>query len=173
MEELLTRIRRVLEATGEPFERIACDPALSDTAVFCARYGYAVEDSVNTILVRGRGRSAHDPGTVVACALLGHTRLDTNRTVRKRLGARKVSFASPEETRAITGMELGGVTAFGLPAELPLWVDARVMDRERLIFGAGERGAKIVTTPAALLALACVELVDGLAREAAHAGPGE
>ena len=135
--------------------------------MFCAHYGYALEDSVNTLLVRGRGRSGEDQGSLVACALLAHTRLDTNHTVRKRLGARKVSFASAAQTREITGMEPGGVTVFGLPDGLALWVDARVAERPRLILGAGERGAKIVTTPAAVLTLPGVEIVEGLAR-----GPG-
>ena len=164
MNDLSERVQRALAASGAPFQRIACDPALSDTAVFCEHYGYALEDSVNTILVRGRARSGDDTGDVVACALLAHTRLDTNHTVRKRLQTRKVSFASAGETRAITGMEPGGVTVFGLPDGLALWVDARVTTRERLIFGAGERASKIVTTPAALLALPGVEVVDGLAR---------
>jgi len=30
-------------------------------------------------------------------------------------------------------MELGAVTVFGLPVDLPIWVDARVMQRERII----------------------------------------
>ena len=161
MEDLLQHIRRTLAASGAPHSLIACDPALSDTALFCERYGYALEDCVNTILMKAKR------GTLpyVACAVLGHTRIDANNTLRKRLEARKVSFASAEETREITGMELGGVTAFGLPDGLPLMVDAAVMARETLIFGSGERASKIVTTPAALAALASVEMVTGLARE--------
>jgi prolyl-tRNA editing enzyme YbaK/EbsC (Cys-tRNA(Pro) deacylase) len=167
MATLQQAVRRALERTGEPFEVIDCDPALSDTAAFCAHYGYALEDSVNTILVAGRGRSGTIEGGHVACALLGHTRLDTNQTVRKRLGARKVSFAGAEETRALTGMELGGVTVFGLPPSLALWVDARVVARDRLVFGSGARGSKILTAPGALLKLPGVEVVEGLAKEPA------
>ena len=48
----------------------------------------------------------------------------------------------PEETRAITGMELGGVTVFGLPGDLPLWVDGRVMRRERIVLGGGDCAAQ-------------------------------
>jgi prolyl-tRNA editing enzyme YbaK/EbsC (Cys-tRNA(Pro) deacylase) len=53
--------------------------------------------------------------------------------VRKRLGARKVSFASAEETAELTGMMIGGVTVFALPRDLPLWVDARVMARPSVV----------------------------------------
>lgn len=34
------------------------------------------------------------------------------------LGVKKASFASRDETRDLTGMLIGGVTAFGLPADL-------------------------------------------------------
>lgn len=160
MNPSLDHVRHTLTATGADFHFIDCDPALSDTALFCEHYGYALEDSVNTILMKAKN------GTLpyVACALLGHTRLDANHALRKRLEARKVSFASADETRAITGMQLGGVTAFGLPDGLPLWVDGAVMQRATLIFGSGERASKIVTSPAALAALPRVEVVEGLAK---------
>jgi len=164
LNDILTRIRHTLDATGAPYEIIECDPALSDTADFCAHYGHAQEDSVNTILMKAKGSRAVAP--YVACALLGHCRLDTNHTLRQKLDARKVSFASDEETREITGMELGGATAFGLPPTVPLWVDASVMERETLIFGSGERASKIVTTPKAVEALPGVVVITGLANPA-------
>jgi prolyl-tRNA editing enzyme YbaK/EbsC (Cys-tRNA(Pro) deacylase) len=156
-------LRRHLDALGLPYEIIACDPALADTANFCAAYGYPLEDSANTILVAGKA----EPPPYAACVVLAHTRLDVNRTVRTRLGTRKASFAAPEETRALTGMEIGGVTVFGLPPSLPIWVDARVMARERIILGGGGRDRKVIAPPAILLALDNVEVVEGLALEPA------
>ena len=150
-----------LEALGIGHEVIACDPDLADTAAFCAHYGYAPEDSANTIVVVGRGRS--EPPRYVACVVLATTRLDVNRAVRHRLGVRKASFASAEETSELTGMLLGGVTALGLPADLPLWIDAAVMGRERIILGGGSRSAKVLLAPAELLRLPAVEVVEGLA----------
>jgi prolyl-tRNA editing enzyme YbaK/EbsC (Cys-tRNA(Pro) deacylase) len=164
VDDLRRRIRSTLEATGVAYELLACDPDLSDTAVFCGHYGHSLEDAANTLLVKARGADVLAP--YVACVLLGHTRLDANQVLRKRLRARKVSFASPEETRAITAMELGGVTAFGLPEGLPLWVDAAVMRRPRLILGSGERASKILIAPEALARLPGAEVVQGLAREA-------
>ena len=106
------------------YELFACDPALADTTAFCAAYGFAPEDSANTIVVVGKGT----PPVYAACVVLATHRLDVNRTVKQRFG-RKSSFAAPDETRAITGHEIGGVTVFGLPAGLPVWVDAAVMGR--------------------------------------------
>ena len=62
-------------------------------------------------------------------------------------------------------MQIGGVTVFGLPPDLPIWVDARVMARERIVLGGGSRSWKVISTPAILRSLPGVEVVDGLATE--------
>lgn len=156
----LPAIRDILAASGLEYEIIACDPALSDTAVFCAHYGYAPGISANTILVRSK-RGDLD---YVACLVLATTRLDVNNVVRRRLNARKVSFASAEETRAIMGMELGGVTPLGLPADLPLWVDSRIMELDRVILGGGDRASKIIVDPAIFQQTPATEIVADLAK---------
>ncbi len=141
------------------YELFACDPALADTAAFCAAYGFAPEDSANTIVVIGKS----DPPVYAACVVLATHRLDVNRVVKQRLGTRKASFASPDETRVLTGMEIGGVTAFGLPDGLPLWVDGAVMDRARIVLGGGSRSWKVIAPPAILRTLPNVEVVADLA----------
>src|SRR5688500_14751669 len=143
------RLVAALEPLGIEYELFACDPALADTAAFGEAYGFAPEDSANTILVIGKS----DPPRYAACVVLAPHRLDVNRTVRDRLGTRKASFAPPESTREITGMEIGGVTVFGLPPDLPVWVDARVMQRERVVLGGGSRSWKLIVLPSMLTAL--------------------
>ena len=146
---------------GVPYEIFPCDPALADTAAFCAAYGFDPEDSANTIVVIGKS----DPPRYAACVTLAPYRLDVNRAVRDRLGTRKASFAPAEDTAALTGMQMGGVTVFGLPPDLPIWVDARVMTRARIVLGGGSRSWKVVSSPAILRALPGVEVVEGLATE--------
>ena len=148
-----------LEGAGVAYDVVPCDPALADTAAFCEHYGFAPEDSANTIVVA----SKREPKRYVACVVLATTRLDVNGTVKRRLDAGKVSFASAEETAALTGMELGGVTALALPPDLPLWVDAAVMGRPRIILGGGSRSMKIHVGPDVFEALPSVEVVEGLA----------
>jgi len=154
-------LEAALAGRGE-FELFACDPALADTAAFCAAYGFALEDSANTIVVVGKS----DPPVYAACVVLATHRLDVNRVVKQRLGTRKASFASPEETRVLTDMAIGGVTAFGLPEGLPIWVDAAVVARERIVLGGGSRSWKVIAPPSILLTLPNVEVVEGLAAPA-------
>jgi prolyl-tRNA editing enzyme YbaK/EbsC (Cys-tRNA(Pro) deacylase) len=156
-----TRIQDQLDRLGVPFELFACDPELADTANFCAAYGFKLEDSANTILVIGKS----EPPVYAACVVLANCRLDVNKTVRQRLGTRKASFAPAEDTRTITGMEIGGVTVFGLPPELPVWIDARVMRRGRVVLGGGSRSFKVIAAPEILSRLPNAEVVEDLANE--------
>lgn len=151
----------VLDAlAGLDHEVVPCDPDLADTAAFCAAYGYASADSANAILVVGK--SAERP--VVCCVVLATHRLDVNGAVRKRLGTRKASFAGADETIERTGgMQIGGVTPFGLPAGIPIWIDADVLSRDRVVVGGGTRDRKILCPPTSLTSLPGAEVVDRLA----------
>ncbi|MEX1091686.1 MAG: YbaK/EbsC family protein [Acidimicrobiia bacterium] len=125
-------------------EVMNCDPDLADTAAFCEAYGVPLENSANAILVA----SKKPEGLYAICLVLATDRLDVNGTVRRSLGARKVSFASAEDTLARTGQEIGGVTVFGIPEEIPIWVSPTVLEKEWVVVGAGTRSAKIKLDPA-------------------------
>jgi prolyl-tRNA editing enzyme YbaK/EbsC (Cys-tRNA(Pro) deacylase) len=154
------RVRVALDELAQPYEIMPCDPALADTAAFCAHYGVAPDRSANCIVVVGKGQER----IYVACLVLATTRLDVNGLVRRRLGVKKASFATAEETIACTGgMQIGGVTPFGLPADLPVWIDARVAACPDVIVGGGSRACKVRVAPAVLTALPTAELVDDLA----------
>lgn len=155
--------RRVLEVLGRSalsYEILPCDPEFADTAAFCERYGVALEDSANTILVVGKG----EPRVYVACVVLATTRLDVNGVVRHHLGVRKASFASAEETIERTGMMIGGVTVLALPGDVPVWIDGRVMARPTVVVGGGSRSMKVRVAPDALARISGAEVVEGLAR---------
>lgn len=147
-------------ATGHPFELVPCDPALADTTEFCAAYGYTLDQSANAIVVVGKG----DVRVYAACLVLATTRLDVNGTVRRRFGVKKASFAAADETVEMTGMQIGGVTPYGLPAGLALWIDRRIMDVPHVIVGGGSRDRKLLVPPASLAALPGAEVVDDLAK---------
>lgn len=160
MSDTLPEIRAILEMSGLDFEVWDCDPDLADTSVFCERYGVAPEDSANTILVKSKTGERK----FAACVVLATHRLDVNHTVRKKLGARKVSFASAEETKEMTGMEIGGVTALALPDTLPLWIDGDVMRREFVILGGGNRTSKLKVRSGLFSQTPNTEIIEGLAK---------
>jgi prolyl-tRNA editing enzyme YbaK/EbsC (Cys-tRNA(Pro) deacylase) len=159
--DIEAQVRSALEATGTDYELIEIDPDLADTAAFCAHYGYPEHQSGNAIVVA----SKKPPGHFAACLVLATTRLDVNSRVRKLMGVRKVSFAPADQTADITGMMIGGVTPFALPADLPLYIDSRIMALDWVIVGGGSRSLKLKVEPAALAALPNAEVVDALARD--------
>jgi len=138
----------------------AIDPDLADTAAFCAAYDVALAASANCVVVAGRRA---DMTSMAACMVLATTRADVNGVVRRRLGARKASFAAMDVAVAETGMEYGGITPLGLPAGWPILVDAAVATAGEVVIGSGVRRSKLVLPGAALLDLPSAELVDDLA----------
>ena len=162
MSITLPEINLFLQQTGLEYEVWPCAPELADTARFCEHYGVAPENSANAILLRSKTGAEK----FVLCVVLATHRLNTNHTVRKKMGARKVSFASAEETRELTGMEIGGVTPLCLPADLAVWIDAAVMDCDYVVLGGGNRSSKIKVDPQILLQQANVEVVPDLAKSA-------
>jgi prolyl-tRNA editing enzyme YbaK/EbsC (Cys-tRNA(Pro) deacylase) len=136
------------------------DPDLADTAAFCERYGVAMLDSANCVVIAGRrGENTR----YAACVVLATTRADVNGVVRKRLDARKASFAPMEDAVTLTGMEFGGITPIGLPAPWPVYVDAAVLARDVVVIGSGLRRSKLALPSAALAELPSAEVIEGLA----------
>ena len=117
-------------------------------------------DSVNAILVKTKTGELK----FAACALIEKTRININKMIRKKLGARKVSFANIEETAKLTEMDIGGVTPLTLSSSLPLWVDSKVMQRKVIVLGGGNRSSKIKVSPKIFNYTPNTEIVDGLAK---------
>lgn len=150
-----------LDELDADYELVEIDPDLADTASFCAHYGYSPEASANAILVASRR-----PAGVLAVGLvLATTRLDVNRVMCGLMEVKKASFAPAELTVSATGMLIGGVTPFGLPAELAVYVDGRVVALDRAIIGGGSRSLKVIVDPEVFTRMPGVAVVEGLARD--------
>ena len=140
----------------------AIDPGLADTDAFCAHYGVPLDASANAVIVRGT-RAGVDKHA--CCMTLAHRRVDVNNVVRRRLDARKASFAPMDYAVEATGMEYGGINPVGLPEGWPIWVDGAVAERDWVCIGSGVRHSKLFIPVAGLLALPGAERVNDLARE--------
>lgn len=137
------------------------DPSAADTVAFCERYGVGPEVSANCVVVAGRREGVT---TLAACVVLATTRADVNGIVRRKLGARKVSFAPMEEAIAATGMEYGGITPVGLPAAWPIFIDEAVAQRPRVVVGSGLRKSKLLLPGRFLTSLPTAEVIPQLGR---------
>jgi prolyl-tRNA editing enzyme YbaK/EbsC (Cys-tRNA(Pro) deacylase) len=160
-ELLLPVVRTALKRGGLTYEVLACDASLADTAAFCEHYGYSLNQSANTILVANR----RDESQVVACLVLADSKLDVNKTVARLMGTKKVSFAASDLTQQVSGMEIGGVTVFGLPDGIPVYIDSRVMGQSEIVMGGGNRTSKVMLKPDELKKLPNVEIIEGLGQQ--------
>lgn len=163
IEDVESRVRAALAALAVAnWEWIPIDPAFGDTADFCAEYGFDLPHCANTIIVA----SKRGPAAYCACIVRGSDRLDVNRAVRRLMGVARASFASADETRQLTGMLIGGVTALALPPELPIYADRRLLEMDYVVLGAGSRSAKVKMPPAELSRLPNLEFIAGLSQPA-------
>lgn len=139
----------------------AIDPSLADTEQLCSHYGVPMDASANAVVVRGT-RAGEERFAV--CMTLATHRVDVNGLVRRKLDARKASFAPMDLAVEATGMEYGGITPVGAPADWPIWVDTRVAMQSWLCIGSGIRGSKLFLPADELVGLPGAEVVEYLAR---------
>ena len=159
LAEPVAEALHALPALAPLVEVAAIDPELADTEAFCAAYGVLLEESANCVIVAAR---RGEQTTYAACMVLATTKADVNSLVRKHLGARKASFAPMDAAVELTGMEYGGITPIGLPADWPILVDAAVAAAPVAVVGSGIRGSKLWLPGAALAGLPGAEVLDGL-----------
>ncbi|MGI8948905.1 MAG: YbaK/EbsC family protein [Ornithinimicrobium sp.] len=138
----------------------AIDPDWADTATLVEHSDVTLAESANCILVLGRRGGVE---RIAAVVVLATTRADVNTVVRKHLDVRKATFLSAERAVAESGMEYGGITPLGLPADWPILVDARVVEQPRVVIGSGLRASKLAMPGSDLAGAPRVEVVSGLA----------
>lgn len=159
-EEIEINLKETLRNLEVIYEWIEVDPEYADTAEFCERYGFTMEESGNTIIVaskRGEKKFA-------ACIVLGMDKLDVNKKVRNLMQVSRLSFANSENTTELTGMMIGGVTPYMLPDSIPLYIDSKIMNLESIILGGGSRSGKLRLSPKELLKIPSAEIIEGLSQ---------
>lgn len=153
-----TGVLESLRSNGIAYEVISCSPEYADTSGFCSHYNYPMENCGNTLVVVGKGT----PKRFAACVVRASGRLDVNHKVRFLMGVRRVSFASSDETQEITNMRIGGVTVFGLPPNLPVYLDRGLLELDYIIVGSGTRYSKLKLNPTELEKIPGASFIDQL-----------
>ena len=153
-----SRVVSFLDSTGVPYEIVEIDPDFADTAAFCEKYGFPMENSANTIIVASKKK----PKTFIAAVVRATHRIDVNHTVKRVMNVGKISFARAEETVELTGMMIGGVTVLALPPGLPIYVDPGLVGLDYVILGGGSRSIKIKVSPDIFSVIPGALVVEGL-----------
>lgn len=140
---------------------VEIDPEVSDTAATQREFDLPMSALANCVIVAGKREGKE---RFAACVVLATTRADVNGLVRRFLDVRKASFLETTRAVALTGMEYGGITPFGLPEDWPILVDRRVVESGVIVVGSGIRRSKILLRGETLRQVPKVEIVEDLAR---------
>ena len=144
-----TRALDELGVTYRLFEHLQPPNSLEEAA---RARGQAPQQVIRSILFR----HAHEYYVMVLVAGPGQIAW---KRVRVHLGVTRLSMATEEEVRAVTGYELGAVNPFGLPRPVRVLADVSVFRPEEVSLGSGQRGLAIVMKSADLRrALTSVEI---------------
>jgi len=139
---------------------VEIDPDVADTAAMSEAYGLPMTTGANCVVVAGRRDGVEK---VAACLVRADTRADVNNLVKRTLDVRKASFLAMDRAVSESGMEYGGITPVGLPAEWRVLVDPRVLDIDVAVIGSGVRRSKLLVPGHLLGRLPRAEVVEGLA----------
>ena len=149
MVDIHKSVSNLFQENEDSLEIFECKDEFSDTQSFCDHYGYKIEDSCNSILIKSK-----KPEQFYALfCVLGVDRLDVNHKGKAVLSSKKLSFASREEAEEITGQIYGGISPLGLPKDIKIYVDKNVMSRDKVFIGGGNRVSKFFLSPETLVDL--------------------
>ncbi|MFK7817234.1 MAG: YbaK/EbsC family protein [Planctomycetaceae bacterium] len=145
-DSVLNAIREMLKSESVPFREVHHEPTSTSEESAAAR-GEELSTGGKALLMK----AADEFRLFVLPADL---RADSG-SIRKRLGTKKMRFATREELLELTGLVPGSVPPFGKPI-LPfgLYVDSRIRDNERIAFNAGSLTDSIIMSAADYLRLA-------------------
>src|SRR6476661_1648786 len=140
---------------------VEIDPQLADTAAMSEAYDVPMTAGGNCVVVAGT-RAGEE--RIAACVVRADTRADVNTLVRKMLDVRKCSFLPMDRAVEETGMEYGGITPLGLPADWRILVHDAVLDEPVVVIGSGVRRSKLLVPGRLLADLPGAEVVECLGR---------
>ncbi len=156
MVKIHKTVAKILETHKDELEIFECLDEFSDTQNFSDHYGFDIEDACNAILIKSK-----KPQEFFAMfCVLGSSRLDVNHKAKAAIESKKVSFASKEEAETVTLQTYGGISPLGLPEEIKIFVDEKVLNREKVFIGAGNRVSKFFLSPETLIKLTNATVLD-------------
>lgn len=142
------------------------DPKYMGGKELCEHYGVNPDEGANCVVVEA---VRNEGSEYVAILVPVGYRADLNGMVRKHLDARRVSLAPLDKVLEITGMEYGSITPFGLPDDWKKLIDARLLEKEKIVVGGGKQISKLLLPTSVLRELPKVEIIEDLSKPIAEA----
>jgi Cys-tRNA(Pro) deacylase len=148
-----TPATQALDALGIPYTLHIHERPPRSLDQAAAERGLLPDQIVRSLLFR------LEDGSFILLLMPGPGRVSWSR-LRRHLGVTRLTTATAEEVRRITGFEPGAVSPFGLARPLRLLADRAILRYETLSLGAGIRNAGILLSRDDLLRALEPELAD-------------
>jgi len=149
-----TPVGRSLAAMGTPLREFRHPGPVASLEQAAEERGQRPAQVVRSILFRT------GPDEYAMVLVAGPQQIDW-KALRRHLGQSRLTTATADEVRAVTGYEIGAVSPFALPRPVRVLLDESVTREAEVSIGSGVRGTTVILLTADLLhALGDVERVN-------------
>jgi Cys-tRNA(Pro)/Cys-tRNA(Cys) deacylase len=143
--EYTTPVSNALDAAGIPYRLFKHQGAIRSLEQAAEERGQRPEQVVRSILFRlGEGE--------FAMVLMAGAAQVSWPALRRYFGQSRLTMASEEEVKTVTGYERGALSPVGIPQTVRLLVDESVLAEEEISIGSGVRGITVILNSQDLLA---------------------
>ena len=73
------------------------------------------------------------------------------KSLAREIGARSVKPCDPKQAQRHSGYLVGGTSPFGTKRHMPIYIEATILDLQRLVINAGRRGMLMELSPEVLV----------------------
>lgn len=144
MADPLTPVGRELHRRGIPLREFRHPGPVLSLEQAAAERGQRPEQVVRSLLFRLA------QGEYLMALVAGPRQVDW-KVLRRTVGQSRLTTASADEVRAVTGYEIGAVSPFALPQPVRVLLDESVLRESEISIGSGERGTTVILATTDLL----------------------
>ena len=126
--ELFEKIKTFLDEEGVEYEVSEHERVHTSEEAATVRE-QKVEEGAKALIFRSEGK-------FYMFVIAGHKKIDYKKA-KKAIEKDRISFATPEEVKQVSGVEIGAVPPLGNLFNLPIYYDNSVLESEYACFSAG------------------------------------
>ena len=146
---------RLLEAKKIAHEILHYDSGIRDAQLVAAAVGVPAASTYKTLVAQ-----LPSSGKPILVLLPSNMSLNLKR-LAKVLGEKKIALASHADAEALTGLQVGGISALALlQKHWSVYIDRRAADLPEIVISAGQRGLQVRLGTSVLIQLLNCKLVD-------------
>lgn len=135
----ISPVSAILTTIGIPHQQFTHPGPVHSLEQAAAERNQTVHQVVRSILFR------LDQGEYAMVLVAGPNQVSWQ-ALRQHFKQSRLTMATPDEVLEVTGYQIGAVSPFGIPQDIPLLVDQALLSQPAISIGSGQRGTTILLT---------------------------